>query len=188
MESPHDSLGHGVALEEILPLGWQVLPADNTELTVASAHVQTEEALRLLLGLDEHKVEIADESADVEKELERIEFKLNLVLELIGQLAAAQLPMPPRCRARLTAEQVEWDSAAAPSQGLRVLVEIYPRPQFPRSLMLPGRVVSVAAQGQTARTRVVWDPLPEPLLDLFEKFIFRSHRRHIAVTRRAQPR
>ena len=164
-------------MEEPLPLRWRA-----AETAAATPHWQlsNEETLRVILSLDEHHVEASDENPEFAQEVQRLETKINLILELVSQVLARQLQLPEALPVRLSAHEIEWLTATAPVPGSSVLLEIYVCTRYPRPLWLPATVQGVA----DGRVRAVFGDLGETVQDLIEKLIFRHHRRQIAATRR----
>jgi hypothetical protein len=178
IESTPESLGSGLVLEDRLPLRWCA-----AEPPGGAPHLQlsNEETLRVILSLDEHHVEASDENPEFAHEVQRLETKINLVLELVSQLLARQLQLPEARPVRLSAHEIEWETATAPAVGSPVVIEAYVCPQYPRPLFLPATVRGFAA----GRARAVFDDLGESVQELLEMLIFRHHRRQIAATRRS---
>lgn len=176
-ETP-DSFGTGLLLEDRLPLHWRVAVTPDA---APQLQLSNEETLRVILSLDEHHVEAGDENPEFAHEVQRLESKINLILELVSQLLARQLQLPEELPVRLSAHEIEWETATAPAAGSPVVIEAYVCPRYPRPLFLPATVQGVAA----GRARAVLDDLGEPVQELLEKLIFRHHRRQIAATRRS---
>jgi hypothetical protein len=175
-QSP-DSIGSTLVMEEPLPLRWR---ATETPVTAPHWQLSNEETLRVILSLDEHHVEASDENPEFTQEVQRLETKINLILELVSQVLARQLQLPEALPVRLSAHEIEWQTSTAPAPGGCVLLEIYVCTRYPRPLFLPATVQGAAGE----RVRAVFGDLGEPVQDLLEKLIFRHHRRQIAATRR----
>lgn len=172
-----ESFGTVLVLEESLPLRWRV-----SETPAAAPHLllSNEETLRVILSLDEHHVEASDENPEFAQEVQRLESKINLILELVSQVLARQLQLPEALPVRLSAHDIEWETAAAPAAGTPLLLEIYVCVRYPRPLYLPATVQTASA----GRVRAVFNDLGESVQELLERLIFRHHRRQIAATRR----
>lgn len=172
-----DTFGAGLVLEDRLPLHWHI-----NESPDAASHLQlsNEETLRVILSLDEHHIEASDENPEFAHEVQRLETKINLILELVSQVLARQLQLPEALPVRLAAHEIEWETATAPAVGSLLLIEAYVCPRYPRPLLLPATVKDSTG----GRVRAVFDDLGAPVQDLLEKLIFRHHRRLIAATRR----
>ncbi len=178
IELSPESLGSGLVLEDRLPLHWRVAETPGGAPQQQQAN---EEILRVILSLDEHHhVEASDENPEYAHEIQRLESKINLILELVSQVLARQLQLPEALAVRLSAHEIEWQTAAAPAIGSALLIEAYLCPRYPRPLMLPATV----KESSGARVRAVFDDLGVPVQDLLEKLIFRHHRRLIAASRR----
>jgi len=177
-ETP-DSLGSGVALEDRLPIRCQPLPAHSDAFARQQAN---EEVLRAILSLDEiHRSELHEQDPALAQELVRLESKVDLVLELVGQLLVRQLFLPEAVPLRVFAGRVEWEAAAPPATGQPVLIELFICPRIPRPLWLAATVLAAPRPGWAAAR---FGDLGDSVQDQLEKLIFRHHRRRVAVTRR----
>jgi hypothetical protein len=171
-----------LAYEEVLPVIWVPL-AGRMEAAVAAGF--TERNVRLLQALaaiEDHGVsDKPDESAP---DLTRLDFKINLLLDLVGQLLVANRPRPAAVPIRFNSQGAVWHaSTPLPPAGKPGIVEIHLRDFLAEPLRLPGSLTAVSPEGEvTAR----FTPVGEPLADLLERLIFRHHRRQVAGIR--QPR
>lgn len=174
------SLGSALALEERLPLRW--CPLESPPCDPLQRQQVNEDTLRVILSLDEHHhvTERHEEDAALAGELLRLESKLNLVLELVSQVLAHQLSLPPAVPVRLAAHRLEWQAASAAPSGSGI-IELYASLRYPRPLFLPATIEGTG----NGWVHAVFDDLGEPVQDLLEQLIFRYHRRQVAATRRA---
>ena len=183
MTETSESLGTGVALVERLPINWHSW-AGSPDETGRQRQVN-EEILRVILSLDEHPHgDPNDEDSALTQELVRLESKLNLVLELVGQLLVKQLALPPAVPVQLYAGGLDWQTATPPPAGSRILIEIYPCNRFPRPLQLPAVVRPAPRTGWAAAG---FEDLGEVVQNQLEMLIFRHHRRRVAAARRSHP-
>jgi hypothetical protein len=171
-----------LAYQDVLPVLWRALPGTVDQATAASF---TERNLRLLqacAAIEEHgPIEKQDEdSAD----FLRLDFKLNLLLDLVGQLVVANRPRPAAVPIRFNALGAVWRGAAPlPEAGAQGVAEIYLRDFLVEPLRLMGRITNVTPDGQI---KARFTPSGEVVADLIEKLTFRRHRRQVAESR--QPR
>jgi len=178
-DHPQESLGTGLVLQDRLPLRWRSGPQQESD--PVRLQLANEETLRVILSLDAHHVEAGDENPELAHEIERLESKINLLLELVGQVLARQLQIPEAVDVRLSAREIAWQSAPpAPASGDGV-VELYVCTRYPRPLHLP---VRFRPAGQPGWTHAELRELGEPVQELLEKLVFRHHRRQIAAHRR----
>ena len=128
-------------------------------------------------------VEKSEDKALNSADLLRLEVKMNLVLELMGQLLAAQQQRPRPVSMRFNALGAIWRTSTPPRVGDQGLLDIYLRECLAQPLTLIANVTHVSADGVV---RVAFTPPGEATADLIEKLAFRRHRRHVAGVR--QPR
>lgn len=178
MNEPHSApLGAGLTLEERLPLACRPLADADEARRVQPANEQT---LRTILSFDEHHhAERSDEDPALAQEFARLESRINLVLEMVSQVLAHQVGLPPTVAVHMSADTLAWQFAG-PAPGGAVLVEIYVSPRYPRPLLLPATVEQVADGWARAR----FGELGDTVQDQLEQLLFRHHRRQVAASRR----
>lgn len=173
-------LDQGLAYEGDLALEWRDRDAS------AAGHLErlnaaNERALRLLAVLEEHHSDTSEEQASGH-DLARLEFKINLILELVGGWLAQQRHQPAPMAARLSSRAIRWRPlAAVPPVGTVGEAILYLHAALPYPLRLPAVIHSA---GEVVEAR--FEGLSETLVELLEKTIFRRHRRQVALTRPAR--
>lgn len=155
-------------------MGLARLNADNQQLLAAEA------------SLDEVRVHEAlkDESPALLHELQRLEFKINILLRLTAEIAVRGSGLPPPQRVRLTSHALEWFGERTPPAAETGLLSLYINHALPQSVKIPCVVESdQSPDGLPARLRFVG--LSEAVVQLLDKLIFRHHRRLVAGARHA---
>ena len=183
-ETDH-SLGAGLIYEDVLPLGWRRLEGPPPAAQLAQLNLGNEAVLRAVTVLAEYRPETGEEHTWQAQELARLDFKLNLLLDLVGQILTRGLSLPPARPLRLGAQAVEWicPLSEAPPSASHAVMSLYLPNAYGRALELPGRVAAVENLPAGARVRVVFIGLGEAVQELLDKLIFRHHRRSIAQAR-----
>ena len=175
-------LHNELAYEEVLPVNWA--PSSGA-LDAAVAAGFTERNVRLLQALaaiEDHGV--SDKPDDSGPDLARLDFKINLLLDLVGQLLVANRPRPMPVAIRFNAQGAVWHAPAPlPEPGGQGIVEIHLRDFLAEPLRLLGTITAVSTAGEV---KVRFAPVGESVADLLERLIFRHHRRQVAGFR--QPR
>jgi hypothetical protein len=185
---PESSLGDGLTFEAMLPFEWSSRPLpDAAEL--ASLNSEDHQLLSADSTLDEVRVHEAlkDESPALVHELQRLDFKLNILLRLTAVLAMRQSGIPQPRAARFTATVFEWAGDDAPAIGSTGLLMLYVNPSLPHPLKIPC-VVRAASHNPSTSTQLQFTGLSETVVELIEKMIFRHHRRSVAGARLAPQR
>ena len=175
-----------LAFQDVLPLVWRPMTnAVDRELTSSF----DERNLRLLQAWDAMEEHVPIEKQKLEDapyaaEILRLDLKINLLLDLVGQLLVTNRPRPPAVPVRFNALGAMWrGSGTLPEAGEQGIAEIYLRDSLAEPLRMAGRVTSVTPEGAI---KVKFLPMGEAVSDLLEKLAFRRHRRQIAGAR--QPR
>jgi hypothetical protein len=171
-----------LAYEEVLPVAWSPLAGSMDARVAASFSERNVRLLQALAAIEDHGVsDKPDESAP---DLTRLDFKINLLLDLVGQLVVANRPRPAPTPIRFNAQGAIWHAPAPlPPVGVPGVAEIHLRDFLAEPLRLVGTLTNVSPEGEvTAR----FSPVGESLAELLERLIFRHHRRQVAGIR--QPR
>lgn len=179
-------LGDGLIFEDLLPMAWSPGPlvegpalarmnADNHQLLVAEA------------SLDDVRVHDAlkDESPALVHELQRLEFKLNILLRLTAELAIRNSTLPAPQRVRVSCEGLEWFGELAPALRGTGVVSAYINAALPQPLKVSCSVAGerIVDGQRVAQLRFVG--LSDTVIDSLAKLIFRHHRRLVAGSRLA---
>lgn len=182
MKSGDDTAEHpldqSLAWEGDLALEWRVRHEPFTAAELDRLNAANERALRLLAVLEDHHVDAGDDQVS-SNDIARLEFKINLILELVGGWLAQQRDQPAPVAVRLSARAVQWRPATAPVLAATAgEVILYLNAALPHPLRLPA-----VLHGADAVVEARFDGLSETLVTLLEKTVFRRHRRAVALTR-----
>ncbi|HTC54708.1 MAG TPA: PilZ domain-containing protein [Steroidobacteraceae bacterium] len=171
-----------LAYEEVLPVSWAPVAGGMDGAVAASFTERNVRLLQALAAIEDHGVsDKPDESAP---DLTRLDFKINLLLDLVGQLVVANRPRPAPVAIRFNSHGALWHAPAPlPLAGTLGVAEIHLRDFLAEPLRLVGTLTQVSAEGELT---VRFAPVGEALADLLERLIFRHHRRQVAGIR--QPR
>jgi Atypical PilZ domain, cyclic di-GMP receptor len=174
----HDEL----AYQDLLPVQWRVLPGAVDQAMAASFIERNVRILQAYAAIEGHgATEQPDEGSP---DVQRLDFKINLLLDLVGQLLVANRPRPTPVAIRFNALGAVWrGTAPLPEIGAQGVAEIHLRDFLAEPLRLIGRITNVTPEGQV---KARFAPVGETTADLIEKLIFRHHRRQVAESR--QPR
>jgi hypothetical protein len=177
-------LHNELACQDHLPVLFRGLSRPPPIAETAALTERNIRTLQVCAMLEEQgALEKSEEKSLHSADMLRLEAKLNLVLDLLGQVLAAQTPRPAPVPIRFNALGATWMSQKPPRPGELGLLEIYLRDSLPQPLVLLANVTSVSTDGQVKAT---FAPPGEVTADLLEKLAFRRHRRQIAGVR--QPR
>src|SRR3954463_3481849 len=169
-----------IAYEDLLPVRWRAEPAAPTDVQAAHYAERNLRVLQACDALEEHgqlDKKKADDDSPHSADLMRLDFKLNVLLDLVGQLLAQTQPRPAPTQIRFNAMGAIWKSGESLSTGSHGVLEITVRDVIVQPLSLPAEIVSGADAGFT---RVRFLAIGENVADHIEKLVFRRHRRQIA--------
>jgi hypothetical protein len=169
-----------LAYEDLLPVRWRPLPQpvdDTTALHYAERNLRV---LQACDALEEHgQLDKSDDEAPHSADLRRLDFKLNLLLDLAGQLLAASQPRLRPFTIRLNAMGASFTYDERLEEGAYGVLEVMLREIVVQPLNLPAQIV----KGVAPNTHVRFLSLGEVVADHIEKLVFRRHRRQIAGAR-----
>jgi len=172
-----------LAYQDVLPVLWRNLPMPMDNAVMASYADRNFRVLQACAAMEENAVvlEKPDESSPHSADIVRLDFKVNLLLDLVGQLLVANRPRPTAVPIRFNALGAQWRGPSPlPEAGATGVAEIYLRDCVAEPLRLVGRVTNVTPDGQI---KARFTPPGEAVADLLEKLAFRRHRRKIAESR-----
>ncbi len=171
-----------LAYQDVLPVAWRALPDQIDPDLAASYAASNVRVLQASTALQEQgPTDKADENSPHAQDLLRIELKINLLLDVVGRILAANQPRPPSVAIRFNALGATFQGAQPlPRPGTQGCVEIFLRECVAEPLRLIGRVANVSTGGEV---KVRFLPPGEATSDLLEKLAFRRHRRQVAGSR-----
>jgi len=171
-----------LAFQDVLPVLWHPSAAAPDPDAAASLTERNLQVLQAWDAMGEHgPVEKPDDSNPYAADLMRLERKMNLLLDLVGQILTANRPRPTPTSVRFNALGAVWrGTPPLPEAGAQGILEVHLHDCLAQPLRLPGRVTSVTPDGNV-KARFL--PLGETVADLIEKMAFRRHRRQVAGTR-----
>jgi hypothetical protein len=178
--------GMGVVFETKLPVRWSSLHRVLTSMELAEVNQRVESVLHTVGNLDDQHMPLPEDVSPFGPELARLDFKLNLLLDLVGDLASRGLERPPLRWVQIGARSVVWEDSLenAPEEvNSWGKLELWLHPFYPRALSLPARVTSVENEGGSARITTELSGLGESAQEQLERWIFSHHRRAVAHER-----
>jgi hypothetical protein len=183
---PESFLGDGLVYEEALPLAWTSGPLVEG-LGLARLNADNQQLLAAEASLDEVRVNEAlkDESPALLHELQRLEFKINILLRLTAEISMRGSGLPRAERVRLTSHALEWCGERTPAQAATGLLTLYINPALPQSVRIPCVVESKRMVDGEPVAQLRFIGLSEAVVQLLDKLIFRHHRRLVAGARHA---
>jgi hypothetical protein len=183
---PEAFLGDGLVYEDALPLVWTAGPIAEG-LVLARLNADNHQLLGAEASLDEVRVQEAlkDESPALVQELQRLEFKVNILLRLTAELSLRNAGLPAPHRIRLTSRALEWFDAEAPAVGSTGLLALYINSALPQPVRIPSLVAGERIQDNVRVAQLKFSGLSDAVAEQIEKLIFRHHRRLVAGARLA---
>jgi len=183
---PEVFLGDGLIYEEALPVVWTPGPlADG--LTLARWNSDNHQLLGAESSLDEVRVHEAlkDESPALVNELQRLEYKVNILLRLTAELAMRNSGLPDPQPVRLTSRAMEWIGAKTAALDSTGQLAVYINAALPQAVKIPATVVGERTEDGRRVAQLKFSGLSEAVVEQLDKLIFRHHRRLVAGAKAA---
>jgi hypothetical protein len=172
-----------LAYHDVLPVEWQVLHHPFTHFERSSLEEANLLLLQACTAVEEHPIrDQGEDPGPLAGEIARLDFKLNLVLQLLSKLVLKDR-MPPATTIQFNAHGASWTALGpAPDTGSHGLLRIHLRGSLPQPLDLPAVVSAV----EGAQVRVRFEELPDAVGELIQRLAFLRHRRDVADARKAR--
>ena len=179
-------LGDGLIFEEALPVVWTPGPLAEG-LDLARLNADNHQLLGAESSLDDVRVHEAlkDESPALVHELQRLEYKVNILLRLTAELSLRNSGLPPPQRVRLTSHALEWFGGDTPAVGDSGVLAVYVNSALPQPVKIPCVVAGERFEEQVRVAQMRFNGLSEAVVEQLDKLIFRHHRRLVAGARLA---
>lgn len=182
MTAPFEGLGYADAL----PLGFERLERLPEGAALAGITQENQQVLVADASLDDqrpHSEKKSDEEHALAEDLQRVEFKVNVLIQLVARLLKQADSLPPVRSLRMYATGLEWlldGEQVLPGVGI---VSLHVSRHFPQPLRLPGRIVGERRDVEGIWLRFAFEGLTPSVTELLERLVFRHHRRLVAGTR-----
>lgn len=147
---------------------------------------RAESLLRVIALVEEADAAEPEERGSVELGLQRVESKLNLVLELVGALVRQQTDLPSTVAVQWSRRGVRLERSEPFAPGTEGWLTLYPLPWLPQALELPVTALHCESNGEDARLWLALPTVPGGFQTALERHLFRRHRRAVALARRAR--
>ena len=172
-----------LAYHDVLPVQWKLLPRPLDRFELIGLDESNLLLLQACIAVEEHPERDKNEDlGPLAGELARLDFKLNLVLQLLAKLVSQDRISSPTT-IQFNALGASWTALGpTPVIGDRGLLRVQLRSSLPQPLELPAEVSAVNG----ATVRVKFPELSEGTAELIQKLAFLPHRRHIADARKAR--
>jgi len=176
-----DIFSDNLVYEGSLPLTYLYLDKmpDDDELTLIN--INNEKVLRMVAALDEMHIDTHEEPGHTH-DIARLEFKINMLMDLVGQLVGRQLQLPPRRHISINAfgVQVEILEQDLFESDQLVKLSVFFTDAYPLAVDL---FVSISSNSSKQSLSGQVLALSDSVQDLLERLIFRQHRRSVAQQR-----
>ncbi|MFV0275748.1 MAG: PilZ domain-containing protein [Parahaliea sp.] len=150
--------------------------------------ISNEQLLRLLSATGEVSTggkELEDAGSGTSQELQKLDLKINLLLDLVSTLIYRDGSIPLPSLAEVSASGVRWcpEGAPGPEPGTTVFLEVYIQRGLPKPLCWYAQVETCGLLGEREAVSARFLGMAGPAAQALEKWLFRQHRRQVASAR-----
>jgi atypical PilZ domain-containing cyclic di-GMP receptor len=172
-----------LAYHDVLPVQWLALPSPPDRFELIGIEEANVLLLQACVSVEEHPARDQNEDlGPLAHEIARLDFKLNLVMQLLSKLVTRD-KMPPATNIDFNGLGASWLCVGKPpSVGEHGLLRVQLRSSLPQPLELPAEVVAV----DSSTAKVKFPALSEALVELIQRLAFLRHRRQVADARKAR--
>ena len=177
---------HSPTLRLHAPLTWQIQTRTPDTATWSQIDAANSHLLHLQLVLDDKLSDVqTDDNPEHKPELQRLETKLDYLIDLIGHLARQQMALPEPVAVSLSSYTLCWHwGATPPTERSLVKVELFLPPVITQALQLFVTITGVIAE-DTGGYQIQAEMISHnaAFYQQLDRIIFRHHRREIAHLR-----
>lgn len=157
-----------------LPFAWQI-----GSLPICQVKQRTNSTVFQLLENYEVPAAVHEASNKDDRNVQRLEAKLDLVVQLLRRLLEQQQEPPPMLPLRLAPTELAWPAQAALDLGSAIELVIYLDPRLPQPVYLCGQVTS----NEAGWVIVSLQHPDESATEAWQRWLFRQHRQQVAKLR-----
>ncbi|MCX7628135.1 MAG: PilZ domain-containing protein [Methylophilaceae bacterium] len=176
----------GIIVEATLPFDWKPEPTPPSALTEMRRHgnIALLQALATLeSSLQESEHDVVD---PIQKRLDRIESKLDVLLLLVANLATESNLLPAEKSLRLQVDRISWEEdTRLPPPGQSLLLRLFPCPRLPQPLLLHAVVTETTPVVNTSRIVALFQDHDAELEEWLTRTLFRYHRRALQARKQS---
>jgi len=176
-------LHNELAYHDVLPLSWTSHSQPFGRFELGRLEETNVVLLQACVAMQEQPVrDHGEDAGPLASEIARLDFKLNLVLQLLGRLVLKDRA-PPATTVRFNAHGASWTAIGTlPAAQERGLLRIHLHASLPQPLEL----VTVISHVEGALVRAQFEDLPDAVGDLLQRLAFLCHRRDVADARKSR--
>lgn len=169
-----------------LPLEWTPqghVAVDDTQRLTTNLYV-----LEAVAAVEDNASDrLHEEQPELHLELQRLDAKLQLLLDMVARLLSRDGRFPRRHTVRIAVDRIDiaagMDGMAVGDEGVLYL---HLHPAIPVPLLLPGAIVDDTRDDAGQWLHFQPDSLSEAESEALSRHVFRHHRRSIAAARQAE--
>ncbi len=188
-DSKTEPLSTAIEVAKIFPLTWrEILEQESVNLILETA-LLNEQLLTSFANLEENRLDQSDKGSSEDTHLNILENKINMLTQLMQYYLSLNCKLPAGKMVHLNSAGLAWQERDNPKVdiGKILLVEVFINTSFPRPIELLCRLDDIEKKDLSYFMYCSFFKINDVVLDLLEKFIFRHHRREIAIKNTTKP-
>ncbi len=188
MDNEAGHLGEGLVYDDIVPIECVSVNESLSSGELLKLNDENEKVLQFIAAVEEHHTENEEDfhaGKETAHDIARLEYKINLLLDMVGDILIRQQSLPDARPIRMTASTLQWEASPDYSgvAGDTVICSLYLSKKYVHPLRLVG-TVRESRQGRDDTLVIMeYSGILQSVQQLLEKLIFRHHRRMVALSR-----
>lgn len=182
-DSLKDPLKESLVCYQQIPLRWHKLETPLSDAQWSAIRNDNMKLMEVLVGAEDTGDAEQKLDKDTHKEIRRLDAKLNLMMAWLGQLIRQQQNLPQPQAVALSAQGLQFESDAPLMKNDDLLVELYLEAHYPQAFIAMAKVLDLKPLEKGYELTASFIHLSEQDQQWLHKFVFRIHRRQIALAR-----
>ena len=124
------------------------------------------------------------------KEIKRLDAKLNLLMGWVGQMLLQQQAVPSPQTVCLSPKGLQFPSVDAKNlaENDNLYIELFLEPRYPQAFVVEGKVIQVNTGADSNEVLVRFQHLNDQTQQWLDKYVFQLHRRQVALAKKQTAR
>lgn len=177
-----ETLDGSIQLVKRLPLQWVQCEKNDLDKELDDLQLANEQTLISLAMLEDGTQDVQDYTESDTVAIRVLDRKINLLTQLIQYYLELNVDLPEKKQVHLTASGIRWEELEKPdlNAGDFVKVDLFLSRLFPKPLELACCVNKIQRDDRGYQLSCEFYCFSQPVVLLFEKMLFRHHRRAVA--------
>jgi len=189
---PEDPIKNKLVYCQCIPVRWRKLEQELSDTQLLSMHSDNAKLMEVLVGSEDAAwdAEPAAIDKDAMKEIRKLDAKLNLLMGWMGSMLLQQMNVPQPQTVSLSTQGLQFhlskdrEGADLLCENDNLYMELFLEPRYPQAFTTLVKVFQVDSTSQGMDVTVRFIQLSEQNQQWLDRYVFQSHRRQVALSRK----